>query len=217
LRASCRCGLESTATPRVPVAVSLRHPLTVPHLQAELEYSRSEAARNPSDASILHARRAALAAAATAAAASGGEAEGGEAEDGGGGGGEDGSLARREFGREIGREVGWAVEQIRRAPWQEVLWQHHRILLCWLAAGPPTGPILRATHRAEPAGFERGPAFRPADAHVDSEAELAAGGEWLAEALRYATPEQREVAGRYAARHEQWCAEWRKGVLCESA
>ena len=30
-------------------------------------------------------------------------------------------------------ELHWALTQIRRAPWHEVLWQHRRWLLCWRA------------------------------------------------------------------------------------
>ena len=78
----------------------------------ELERTRAAAARAPSDASVLYTRRAALEAAMAALPRLG--------------------LAQLSAAL-LDDELHWALTQIRRAPWHEVLWQHRRWLLCWRA------------------------------------------------------------------------------------
>ena len=115
-------------------------------------------------------------------------------------------------------ERGWVEDQLRRAPWHEVLWQHKRWLMCICASGRVSGGSGRAD--------EREPSFRPADWQPsgwpgadcrEQEDELECGGEGLtfeeellAAMSKHATEAQRRSAERCAQMHRDWCAQWRK-------
>ena len=180
----------------------------------ELERTRAAAARAPSDASVLYTRRAALEAAMAALPRLG--------------------LAQLSAAL-LDDELHWALTQIRRAPWHEVLWQHRRWLLCWraqrravthqlvvtwIAAAPdaPSAATVSSTVSSVSSTVSsvssvvplaRAPTFVPADGSDDAEEQLAPSSACWDPAtnvpLRDATAEQRAAAERCALLHSQWC------------
>ena len=173
----------------------------------ELERTRAAAARAPSDASVLYTRRAALEAAMAALPRLG--------------------LAQLAAAL-LDDELHWALVQIRRAPWHEVLWQHRRWLLCWraqrravthqpvvtwIAAAPDAPSVVAVTSTVASVSsivpLARAPTFVPADGSDDAEEQLAPGSACWDPAtnvpLRDATADQRTAAERCALLHSQWC------------
>ena len=180
----------------------------------ELERTRVAAARAPSDASVLYTRRAALEAAMAALPRLG--------------------LAQLSAAL-LDDELHWALTQIRRAPWHEVLWQHRRWLLCWraqrravthqlvvtwIAAAPdaPSAATVSSTVSSVSSTVSsvssvvplaRAPTVVPADGSDDAEEQLAPSSACWDPAtnvpLRDATAEQRAAAERCALLHSQWC------------
>ena len=198
-------------------------------LGRELTRTRDAAVRAPSDASVLHVRRACLAAALRAGAAQGQPAD---------------AATSADAATMITEEVGWVTRQLARAPWHEVLWQHWRWALCQLTTTAPIAIDAAAPTTSEaqaaPVGWEaaaRGAAFCPADAYsrvgdVAVGGEVAVGGDTavgrdaaslatpsllvpsaLAAATRHASAEQQEAAVRWAMRSREWCAQWRKPAV----
>ena len=104
---ACTRRLESLGrTQHGPAAAASRA-----ELHEELARTRRAAISNPSDASVFHARRAAMAAVMAAEADSTGSGQ------------ETTHLSLLED------ELRWIEDQIRRVPWNEVLWHHRRWLL----------------------------------------------------------------------------------------
>ena len=82
-------------------------------LREQLASTRTAAVRNPSDASIFHARRAVLMAVISQSGAAM----------------KDAIADQPDRSSVLADERGWVEDQLRRAPWHEVLWQHKRWLM----------------------------------------------------------------------------------------
>jgi len=180
-------------------------------LEQALGVSADLAARAPSDASVLHCRRAVLRAALDAAPDAA-TADGG----GGGGGGDGGDDAPAESPAAtallVRDEMAWAERQIAQAPWLAPLWVHWRTLLSWLAhlpsQGPPTPPPMPPPP-ATPTSAHELDCWCPAEHAEPSRAAQLEATARRAEAACFGDDARREAAARLGVVNTQWCEQWR--------
>ena len=211
LAEQCTAAAHTIAGHAAPVEVVA----AMRDLRALLDRTRQAATRSPSDASVLHCRRAALHAALRSAVHGACDSRQGTAtipelpavaaalddmtspeevaplDD---------VVAPLDDVSLLVEERIWVEAQLTRSPWHEVLWHHRRWLLC--LPGCMAAPLDSA---------ERGPAFRPAESTPADF--LPPGSEELAFATRHASTTQREASARNSLLHAEWCAQWRKAPV----
>lgn len=183
-------------------------------LEHALSVSADLAARAPSDASVLHCRRAVLRAALDAAPDAAAPGTAATAEGGDDGGDDAPSESPAAAALLVSKEMAWTERQIEQAPWLAPLWVHWRALLSWLAHLPSQSVLPTTTTPMPPPPTMPTPAHEldcwcPAEhAEPDRAAQLEATAR-RAEAACFGDAVRREAAAQLGMVNTQWCEQWR--------